>query len=284
MLMRSLQQLGDEIALLSAHLDAGTARLLVLIREFDARGGGGGNGFASCAHWLSWRIGLDLGAAREKVRVAHALADPPVPERTRWPAGSCPTPRSARSRAWRRPRPRPASSPSVARVPPSTSSGSSAAGGGWTGWPRPARPEGASHRRRGLHMHHDEDCMVVHPGLPRARGGRPPRAGPRPPPARRCTRRLVPTPHPPGPRSDCRSAHPGPAARGCPRPGGGVRAAPGPRSRRPRPRATRWWCTSRRRCSRTPAAPGKRSWKGTRISYETWSGSQAAGGSTRPSP
>ena len=35
-----LDQLGDEIAELSAHLDAATARLLELIREFDARGGG----------------------------------------------------------------------------------------------------------------------------------------------------------------------------------------------------------------------------------------------------
>ena len=34
-----LDRLGDEIALLSAHLDAATARLLDLIREFDARGG-----------------------------------------------------------------------------------------------------------------------------------------------------------------------------------------------------------------------------------------------------
>ena len=40
--------------------------------EFDA-GGGWGNGFRSFAHWLSWRIGLDLGASREKVRVARAL-------------------------------------------------------------------------------------------------------------------------------------------------------------------------------------------------------------------
>jgi hypothetical protein len=32
----------------------------------------------SCAHWLSWRIGLDLGAAREKVRVARALGKLPV--------------------------------------------------------------------------------------------------------------------------------------------------------------------------------------------------------------
>jgi 5-methylcytosine-specific restriction endonuclease McrA len=67
---------GDQIAELSAHLDAATARLLDLIREFDAREGWG-NGFRSCAHWLSWRVGLDLGAAREKVRVARALGTLP---------------------------------------------------------------------------------------------------------------------------------------------------------------------------------------------------------------
>src|SRR5437016_5735819 len=71
-----LERLGDEIAKLSAHLDAATARLLDLIREFDARGGWG-NGFASCAAWLTWRIGLDPGAARERVRVARALGSLP---------------------------------------------------------------------------------------------------------------------------------------------------------------------------------------------------------------
>jgi hypothetical protein len=35
-----LERLGDEIAVLSAHLDAATADLLDLIREFDARGAG----------------------------------------------------------------------------------------------------------------------------------------------------------------------------------------------------------------------------------------------------
>ena len=72
-----LDRLGDEIAELSAHLEAATARLLDLIREFDARGGWN-NGFRSCAAWLSWRVGLDLGAAREKVRVARALATLPL--------------------------------------------------------------------------------------------------------------------------------------------------------------------------------------------------------------
>ena len=73
----ALDRLGDEIAELSAHLEAATARLLALIREFDARGGWG-NGFRSCAAWLSWRVGLDLGAAREKVRVARALGTLPL--------------------------------------------------------------------------------------------------------------------------------------------------------------------------------------------------------------
>jgi uncharacterized protein DUF222/HNH endonuclease len=71
-----LDQLGEEIAELAAHLDAATARLLELIREFDARGGWN-HGFRSCAHWLSWRIGMQLGAAREHVRVAQALGSLP---------------------------------------------------------------------------------------------------------------------------------------------------------------------------------------------------------------
>jgi len=72
-----LDRLGDEIAELSAHVEAATARLLELIRELDARGGWN-TGFRSCAAWLSWRVGLDLGAARERVRVARALATLPL--------------------------------------------------------------------------------------------------------------------------------------------------------------------------------------------------------------
>jgi 5-methylcytosine-specific restriction endonuclease McrA len=71
-----LDHLGEEIAELSAHLEAGTARLLDLIREFDTREGWN-TGFRSCAAWLSWRVGLDPGAARERVRVARALGTLP---------------------------------------------------------------------------------------------------------------------------------------------------------------------------------------------------------------
>jgi hypothetical protein len=71
-----LGRLGDEIAELSAHLDAATARLLDLIREFDDRKGWS-NGFSSCADWLTYRIGLKPSGAREKVRVARALGTLP---------------------------------------------------------------------------------------------------------------------------------------------------------------------------------------------------------------
>src|SRR3984893_12435410 len=72
-----LDRLGDEIAELSAHLDAATARLFELIRAFDARGGWT-TGFRSRAPWRSWRVGLDRGAARERVRVARALGTLPL--------------------------------------------------------------------------------------------------------------------------------------------------------------------------------------------------------------
>src|SRR6185295_2792256 len=71
-----VDRLGNEIAELSAHLEAATAQLLDLIREFDERGGWN-HGFRSCAHWLAWRVGMALGAAREHVRVARALG--PLP-------------------------------------------------------------------------------------------------------------------------------------------------------------------------------------------------------------
>src|ERR1700720_2004208 len=71
-----LERRGDEIAELSAHLDAATARLLELIREFDARAGWN-TGFRSCAEWLAGGGGGGRGAARERVRVARALATLP---------------------------------------------------------------------------------------------------------------------------------------------------------------------------------------------------------------
>ena len=73
----SVKVLESEISTLSSHIYAATYRLLALIRQFDERRAWGRAGAKSMAHWLNWRLGLDLGAAREKVRVAHALADLP---------------------------------------------------------------------------------------------------------------------------------------------------------------------------------------------------------------
>lgn len=72
-----IDDLGDQIALCAAHIDSAHHQLLTHIRSFDALKGWCKQGAKSCAHWLSWRIGLGMVAAREKVRVAHALASLP---------------------------------------------------------------------------------------------------------------------------------------------------------------------------------------------------------------
>jgi len=71
------KHLETQITELSAHIHAATFRLLELIREYDDSQGWTGPGLNSVAHWLNWKCGINLGAAREKVRVAHALVDLP---------------------------------------------------------------------------------------------------------------------------------------------------------------------------------------------------------------
>jgi hypothetical protein len=61
--------LEDQITEPSAHIHAVTYRLLVLIHEYDDYDGWEGPGMKSCAHWLNWKCGISLDAAREKVRV-----------------------------------------------------------------------------------------------------------------------------------------------------------------------------------------------------------------------
>jgi hypothetical protein len=69
----TLDELRTQITELAGHLNAANYRWLSLIAEFDRRHGWSDGATQSCAHWLNWQCGLDLGAAREKVRVAHAL-------------------------------------------------------------------------------------------------------------------------------------------------------------------------------------------------------------------
>ena len=66
-----------EITKLYAHINADSYRLLQLVAELDDEAPWGAWGLASCAHWLNWRCGIGMNAAREKVRVAHALKQLP---------------------------------------------------------------------------------------------------------------------------------------------------------------------------------------------------------------
>jgi hypothetical protein len=75
--LKPVEELGERIAELAAQISAATYELLVMLRDFD-RQAGWSCGFRSCAHWLVWRVGLDLGAAREKMRVARALGELPL--------------------------------------------------------------------------------------------------------------------------------------------------------------------------------------------------------------
>ena len=153
-----LDRLGDEIAELSAHLEAATARLLTLIREFDARGGWN-TGFRSCAAWLSWRVGLDLGAARERVRVARALGTLPLLAQ----ALACGELSYAKVRALTRV----ATPESEARLLGVGRAGTAAhverIVRGWRRVDRQAeaRETARQHASRALHVHQDEDGMVV---------------------------------------------------------------------------------------------------------------------------
>jgi 5-methylcytosine-specific restriction endonuclease McrA len=153
-----LDRLGDEIAELSAHLDAATARLLALIREFDARGGWN-TGFRSCAAWLSWRVGLDLGAARERVRVARALGALPLLAQA--------LARGELSYAKVRALTRVATPETEARLLAVGRAGTAAhverIVRGWRCVDRraEARETALRHASRALHVHQDEDGMVV---------------------------------------------------------------------------------------------------------------------------
>src|SRR5881296_797006 len=153
-----LDRLGDEIAELSAHLDAATARLLDLIRDFDARGGWN-TGFMSCAHWLCWRVGLELRAARERVRVARALGT-----LSRLAQALA---RGELSYSKVRALTRVATPETEERLlkigPAGTAEHVERIVRGWRRMDRKVEAEETTrrHQRRALHVYHDEDGMVI---------------------------------------------------------------------------------------------------------------------------
>jgi len=69
----SIDDLDRAIVNLAARINAETYEMLVLVRQFDERAGWLKWGLGNCAEWLHYRCDLSMNAAREKVRVAHAL-------------------------------------------------------------------------------------------------------------------------------------------------------------------------------------------------------------------
>ena len=63
------------------HIDAATYRLLQAIAELD-RHEAWAPGFLSTAHRLSWKVGIDLVTAREKVRVGRTKPNEGKPVRS----------------------------------------------------------------------------------------------------------------------------------------------------------------------------------------------------------
>lgn len=81
-----LELIEREIESLAAQINAGCARWLELVAEFDRREGWGDTGCRSTSEWVAWRCALTSRSAREHVRVARAL--PELPEiRRRFGAG-----------------------------------------------------------------------------------------------------------------------------------------------------------------------------------------------------
>ncbi len=71
------ERLEAEITPLAAHLTAAECRFLMLVGEFDRREAFLAWGCRTAAFWLSWKCGLDIRSAQEKLRVARKLAGCP---------------------------------------------------------------------------------------------------------------------------------------------------------------------------------------------------------------
>ncbi|HEX4016678.1 MAG TPA: DUF222 domain-containing protein [Frankiaceae bacterium] len=72
------EEVEDALTTWAGRVAAGEARLMAYVGEFDERRGWAVYGILSCAHWLSWRLGMGQNAAGERVRVARALRHLPA--------------------------------------------------------------------------------------------------------------------------------------------------------------------------------------------------------------
>lgn len=72
-----LSAIEREIETLAADINAATCRWLLLVAEFDRRGGHEAFGHTCSSTWLAWRCSVSPRAAREQVRVARCLGELP---------------------------------------------------------------------------------------------------------------------------------------------------------------------------------------------------------------
>src|SRR5688572_32040892 len=68
----------DRVAVLYGEITAATREFLRALAECDRHRDWAEEGFASCADWLAWRIGITRNTASEKVRAARALEGLPL--------------------------------------------------------------------------------------------------------------------------------------------------------------------------------------------------------------
>jgi hypothetical protein len=68
----------DRVAVLYGEITAATREFLRAIAECDRHRDWAQEGFASCADWLAWRIGVTRNVAGEKIRAARALESLPL--------------------------------------------------------------------------------------------------------------------------------------------------------------------------------------------------------------
>jgi hypothetical protein len=73
-----LELIEREIESLAAQINAGSARWLELVAEFDRRQGWADTGCRSTSEWVAWRCALTSRTAGEHVRVARALPKLPL--------------------------------------------------------------------------------------------------------------------------------------------------------------------------------------------------------------
>lgn len=68
----------DRVAVLFGEITAAARAFLAALAQSDRHRDWEDEGFASCAEWLAWRIGITRGTANEKVRAARALERLPL--------------------------------------------------------------------------------------------------------------------------------------------------------------------------------------------------------------